>query len=281
MSTLSGVQELQVAIQMPVPFTEYLRRRMTGEDSRWPELTKPDVAELARQAGVPYARTYLHFPSPEEFNDIGLPPAFVLKPVRWQSMRGVMLLRRNDDGSYWESMKRQRLTAHSIRDAQIAWRARKDAPRPYELIAEERHVDEHGAEIPLDYKVFTFFGEPKFIAQFDRNHERPRLAFFDGAFRPLDLERCLSPELKRVDPGERRLPSCAAGILDVARRMSLAVNTPFVSVDTYATAKGACLGELTPTPGAPHVGMYRFTPAFDLELGAAWGEAALRLGMSG
>ena len=66
----------------------------------------------------------------------------------------------------------------------------------------------------------------------------------------------------------------------MARQVTLKLEAPFVSVDCFATPDGPMLGELTHTPGGPwYQGMYSFSPEFDLELGQAWRDALVRLGL--
>ena len=58
------------------------------------------------------------------------------------------------------------------------------------------------------------------------------------------------------------------------------MEAPFISVDCYAGKRGPVVGELTHTPGGPWFGlMYRFSEAFDEELGQAWISACNALGL--
>jgi len=80
-----------------------------------------------------------------------------------------------------------------------------------------------------------------------------------------------------VGPGRLRLPRWWIEMLEVARRVSWARPTPFLRVDMFSSVDGPVIGELTPTPGGPHYGMWRFKPWFDHELGQGWLKAARRL----
>jgi hypothetical protein len=75
------------------------------------------------------------------------------------------------------------------------------------------------------------------------------------------------------------MPKCADDILRFAKRACAHAATPFARVDCYATSDGAIVGELTLTPGSAYYGsVFKFTSAFNEELGRAWCEANGRLG---
>ena len=69
-------------------------------------------------------------------------------------------------------------------------------------------------------------------------------------------------------------------MLDVASKISIIINSPFISVDMFSSSSGggAVIGELTPAPGGPYYGdMYKFTESFDLELGQEWETALTKI----
>ncbi|MEZ2743015.1 ATP-grasp fold amidoligase family protein [Paenalcaligenes hominis] len=137
---------------------------------------------------------------------------------------------------------------------------------------ERRAYDEDPANrIPLDYKLFTFYGVVKFILQVDRNVSPPVLSFFDGEFQPITDDRVFIPPSLNQPAGKHRVPQCAHQLIQLAQQLSLKLKATFVSVDCYASTDGGVLGELTHTPGGPwYQNMYIFSPEFDLELGRAW-----------
>lgn len=156
----------------------------------------------------------------------------------------------------------------------------KKFEKSIKFIIEERALSEDQTKIvPIDYKVFTFYGVTKFVLQVDRNFSPPRMAFFDGDFNPIADDRVQLNSERPDTKGQHNKPKCWKEILDLARQVTVKLKAPFISVDCYATIKGPLLGELTHTPGGPWYGsMYKFSDAFDLELGIAWQEANAKLG---
>lgn len=153
------------------------------------------------------------------------------------------------------------------------------------IIVEEFIADESSPDIvPFDYKIYAFNGNVKFIVQIDRNirkPEKPRIAFFSGDFTPLDFEKYMKPGLRNAQFGVHRQPKCWREMLDAAKKISYAISSPFIRVDTYASTTGPVIGELTPTPGGPLFGMWRFQDWYNQELGDAWTQAACDLNAEG
>lgn len=67
-------------------------------------------------------------------------------------------------------------------------------------------------------------------------------------------------------------PRNPEALLDIARKVSQAVASPFVRVDCYETALTAVLGEVSLTMGRPQI----FTPDLDEVLGKEWEAAEVR-----
>src|SRR5690606_2859291 len=207
------------------------------------------------------------------------PDCFVLKPSSLWSGKGVMLLHKIANlREYYDSKSGKVISVSSVKESGL--RLENEIGKKINFIIEERALDEDSnVNIPFDYKVFTFFGIPKFILQVDRNHSTPKIAFFDGEFNPITDDRVMISDPKKNDiAGIHRTPKCAENILRLASDITLKLNASFISVDCYATTKGAMFGELTHTPGGPWYGsMYRFSENFENELGAAWAEAYKKL----
>ena len=92
--------------------------------------------------------------------------------------------------------------------------------------------------------------------------------------------RVYLPDEQLNSLGVPRIPKCSNEILELAKKITLDLNAPFISVDCYATNNGARYGELTYTPGGPWYGtMYRFSNVYDIELGTEWLNALKRLGL--
>jgi hypothetical protein len=270
----------------PRRWTEFISLRMSRKDHAFRRYDKLEVEAIARDLGVRSPAILRVFDKPAEFDDAGLPDAFVLKPVAMTGKRGVMVLRRLPDRSgYFDLLGRRRLGKAEIVAEQQRWRALWKANRrgPYRLIAQEMVVGENGPDqIPLDYKTYAFNGVVKLIQQIDRNAPPPPFYTFHlGEFGASAYPRHVETDWTLIRRGTPVVPRCRDDLIRTAKAISLALKTPFISVDLYAGIDGPVLGELTSTPGTPYFGgSFRFTPEFDEELGREWLDALDRLGMA-
>jgi hypothetical protein len=254
--------------------------RFNDLDPYYKKMDKNEVRQVLTSARAPIPRILRRFASAASIDLGELPDAFVLKPSSLASRRGVMVLHRQADGSgFWDALHKIHRTEADIVTEQQKWETHvKD--RRLEFIAEERLIPEDGSNrIPADYKLYTFLDQVRFIIQFDRNASPTRAAFFINAFEEFDVSTRVRSRWNRIEAGVAQAPKCAGEMLELAARIGVALRTPFVSVDCYATPRGPVVGELTFTPGAPYYGrIFRFTREFSAELGAAWHEANMRLG---
>ncbi len=290
-------------LRAPERWTEFAHLRFTGRDPYKPRINKARTAELIETLGLNGPKVHGVYPRVADIDFAALPSRFVLKPTELSGKRGVMLLRRlnprrslaqrvlgrlglaspaPEPAAYHDAMLDRRLTAAEIVAEQDEWGRlfAEKRHKPLEFIVEDEIRSEWSRESrPREYKVYAFAGELALIVQYSREVSPPRVCFFDGEFRPIhdsDGKVIRGPTIRR---GKHIRPKCAAGILDAARRISLALETPFVRVDFYAARGGAVLGELTVVTGGPYRGAsYGFSDAFDLEMGRRWTEALNRVG---
>lgn len=286
-----------MALRAPIRWTEYAHLRFTNRDPDKPDLNKERTAELIARLGVRGPKVYGVFSRIQDIDFDALPDRFVLKPTGLSGKRGVMLLERRPRATfwgrllgavrgvephYWDAMLRRKLTVAEIIAEQIEWRRffLEKRRKTLNFIVEDMITPEtNDQKRPREYKVYTFAGEPALIVQYTRTGDLPAVAFFDGSFAPIHEQDGKVLHGKEVRIGRHVAPKCAKEILDGAARVSLALRTPFIRVDFYAAREGAVLGELTVATGGPYRGAtYRFTKAFDLEMGRRWTEALERLG---
>lgn len=254
---------------------------------RWKKIDRPAsnigkiaFEEFVRSHNLPHLKVITVFENASKINLKGLPDLFVLKPASLWSGQGVMLLHQISGLAAFYDAKSKKIFAEN----EVVYNCLKieqKIQREIKFIVEERALDEDPEkQIPLDYKVFTFYGATKFVLQVDRNFNPPRMAFFDGGFDPITDDRVQFNPERPDTQGQHRKPGCWKEILDLARQVTIKLKAPFISVDCYATSKGPLLGELTHTPGGPwYGGMYKFSAEFDLELGGAWQQANDKLGL--
>lgn len=267
--------------RLATTWTDFVSRRWRGVDRPASNVGKVALDAFMRVQKIPNLKVIKVFPQASAVSLEGLPAFFVFKPASLWSGTGVRLIHKIAGLSrYFDAKNDVVLTEEQIREG--ALRIEDKLGRKLSFIVEQRALDEDAVNtIPLDYKVFTFYGVPKFVLQVDRNVNPPRMAFFDENFEPIVDERVQLNPGKPETRGTHRRPKCWQGILEVASLTTLKLISPFISVDCYATPDGPVVGELTHTPGGPWYGnMYSFSQDFDRELGAAWQAANERLGFS-
>jgi len=102
-----------------------------------------------------------------------------------------------------------------------------------------------GVAAPPDYKLYCFRGQISHLWQVDRCVSPPRIAIFDGAFLPLVMGRDFELPSSRVQHGWHRIPVHARAMLQMAQRLSLAMDTRHVRIDCFDGPTGPVVGELT------------------------------------
>ena len=278
----SGRKTNQFVPREPCKWTEYIHLRRTGHEENVPRFDKIQVARKVSECGLRSAEIYHVFDDPRDFDDVGLPDIFVLKPTSLWSMHGVMLLRRHKNKrKFLDLFGKRWLTIDQIRakqcELQCIWFKHKNTP--FRLNAQEMVSGENGqGKLPYDYKLYTFDGDVRLIMQVNRNTRPPAVTWFLNEFEIFDYSTCIESKWKTIKPSRPCLPKCHKEIVAAAKTISKALKTPFISVDTYATPDGPVIGELTATPGGPYYGMFTFKTDFDKVLGEAWTDANIRLG---
>lgn len=110
----------------------------------------------------------------------------------------------------------------------------------------EKFIDSLNTDLPIDYKVFCFHGEPKFISEYIRDKETFSVIrnYFDFDWNVIS---CVDP--KAVDdPSLFEKPEHLDEIFDYAKKLSKPF--PFVRMDFYQTGGKVMFGEMTFTPTA-------------------------------
>lgn len=203
----------------------------------------------------------------DELDLRGMPEAFVLKSDRGAGGRGVLPLRRVDDGSFQMVGGVQTFTQDEI----IEYLRHRSLGGPF--FAEEILVQPGGGELPEDIKFYMFYGEVGHVMlrrmPQHADLRQARFRFLDEA--GVDLADDVAPE-RRIDTTIQP-PEHLSDYLDIARHLSRAVALPFVRVDLYDTTRGPVFGELTRGPG----GKQLFREDHDRHLGRLWDLAQFRL----
>lgn len=266
---------------MSVPWTEYMRRRVKHEEkgTPWWVNNKTTLNAFCVENGIPAPSIFRVWDDPAKIEFNALPEVFVLKPNLMSSSSGVMVLKALGGGDYYDSLNAQTVTLETVIDQQAALFEKTKYKKSYRVFAEELVLDaKNPALIPLDYKIYCFYDRPMLVQQIDRNVEPTATAFFDGNFTALDLDSKIESRWKHYQLGEPMIPATAQQMLEIAGRLTKQVRTPFMRVDMYNSTRGPLVGELTPAPGGPYHGaLYKFTEAYDMELGDEWAKASERI----
>lgn len=261
-------------------FIEHLKARGVHEEvppPPWHLHDKLKCYDFCHAVGLPTVNVLKKFGHPSEITFDGLPDEFVLKPAYHSSSIGVMVLARKD-GVFFDSMTRKDWTFDQIMEKQL--QIHDDHPKTEGKITiiEEKIEDLSGKDIPEDFKAYAFQGEIALILQMDRNGGKTSLAWYDGNFMPITDDRVWTNE-KYLVKKEHDRPADWEGLLQLARRASVATPAPFGSFDMYSSTRGPLLGEVTLVPGGFYFGKY-FVPSQeqDLLMGQMWERALFRLG---
>jgi len=263
-------------------FTEFQRAKVPRHARRYVGNKLRDRG-VSAAVGVRTAQLLATYDRPEAIDLSSLPDRFVLKATNMSAMRGVYLIVRHGD-RYYDLHSRRSYSATALITSLSKPRKKISgkivSPFAATVIAEELIVGENGPDqIPFDYKLYTFDGTVQLVVQVDRNVVPAALAFFNRNFEPLD-GHCIDRLSEAAQPGIHRRPDNWEQLLDAAKRISLHLDVPFVSVDLYTTGNDVVLGELTGSPGGPYFGLWRFSDEFDAELGTYYEMALRRRGVA-
>ena len=187
-----------------------------------------------------------------------LPERFVLKYAKGWSARGVMLLERQRGELYFDHLSLRHRALDEIVTEQKRVAASFGGAVPEWLVEEFIEPTLAVGAVPFDYKFYCFNGVVGMVGQFDRNANPPRMALFDGQFRPLRHGRDYLRTSPRVQRGVPLVPLHAPEMLRWAQSLSREVDAPFVSVDMYDSVQGPVFGEFTYSPGGTHKRMFTF-----------------------
>lgn len=266
---------------MAKPWTKRIADRNSGNENEipWWVNDKYRLHTFCKENGFPMPDVYKFWKTPAELNLDEAPNKFVLKPTVMFSAWGVMLLEKRDDGTFFDELKGRILTFEQIKAEQEAAYDRCKYKGSYRLMMEEKIESRNvGQPVPLDYKISVFYDAPGQVHQINRNPQVLEYAFFDGDFKPLELDRTIISDWSTKNKGIHDRPEDYDKMLRIASDLTKALRTPFMRVDMFAGPNGPVIGELTPSPGDAFYGNnFKYTEEYDLELGQAWLDAEKRI----
>ena len=226
------------------------------------------VYDLVRSLGIDVPEQLGRWHDPADIPWDGLPDAVVIKSAHGAASRGVLPLRRVDGG--WQVATRDATVTSEQLTADLAALAAKREVRP--PFGAEEFLDDGSGTVPVDIKVYTFYGEAP-VGRLRRVFEHgPGGA---GAHRVVDRNGIDLDDTYRGKPTDPTipLPGALADLFDVAERVSTVIRAPFSRIDLYDIRGRIVFGEVTPRPGSPA----GFGPDLDVTMGEAWERAQVRL----
>lgn len=266
-------------------YLQHMKLRLAGEEPSVPSWLwhKRAVREFARNVGVQTAEVYYRGPIS------GLPaspaPRFVLKPEFGSTSIGVLLLSDNGNGTFRNCVTGDIHNSDEIR-MMCTTVAEKflgtDKVEEATFVAEELLVGVDGSTPPADIRCYAFQGDIGLILM-EHHIAGPATAmYFDGLFHPLKNvheKYSIDERVAHLESiAEAVPPANASAILNVARRISVAIPSAFCRIDLYDTMGGVVLGELTFTPGTFYYENRKLMSSQESErLGLLWDYAASRL----
>lgn len=252
-----------------------IRARGSGEEPNVPSRLhdKARGEEFVRSLGIATNSKLRSFSSADSIDLSDLPDVFVLKPTFLSSSYGVMVLERKDEGFY-DHLRRRQLTLEEIRAEQTKYEAESNSSSKA-WVVESKAVDAEGAPVPDDWKFFTFQGRVGLIHRTIRGTPKNTHAFFEGDFTPISATSdVIWTNENIVDRTVTLPPRSWRSMLNIARRISVAVPSPFVRVDMYNTEDGPVFGEFTLVPGTFYYeDRERMSPVLSARMGQLWEEA--------
>jgi len=188
--------------------------------------------------------------------------------IEWDKLPNKFVLKANH-GSHWNIVCRNkgnfdRIEARRKLDSWMKedfyYKAREWQYKgiPPKILCEELLVGDNELGL-LDYKIWCFNGNPKFIEIMDGPVKARNCAYFDLDWQKMSL-RIGYPLIKKEIPK----PAALKEMLSIAE--SLSGKIPYVRVDLYCIEKRIVFGEMTLTPGS---GFKTIQP---LEFDQLWGK---------
>jgi TupA-like ATPgrasp len=226
------------------------------------------VYDLVRSHGIDVPEQLGRWHDPADIPWDELPDAVVIKSAFGAASRGVLPLRRVDGG--WQVATRDATVTSEQLTADLAALASKREVRP--PFGAEEFLDDGSGTVPVDIKVYTFYGEAP-VARLRRVFEhRPGGS---AAHRVVDRNGIDLDDTYRGKPTDPTipLPGALADLFDVAEHVSIVIRAPFSRIDLYDIRGRIVFGEVTPCPGSPG----GFGPDLDVTMGEAWERAQVRL----
>ena len=231
---------------------EFMDHRAAGKEKSVPWFLHDKLRcyRFLENRGLPAPRVLAIFNDPSEIDLDQFEPPFVLKPTLQSSMKGVLVLADKEGDRYRDALRGNLLSIDEIIEEQKR-RYDETTAAGKKIIVEALVKDADGQGIPYDYKAYAFRGEIFLMVKIDRNSKPTRTSWFDGDFNQVRDGRVAYDA--RFTNESDVAPQAGKALLDLARKTSVAVPSPFARIDMFHSTDGPLVGEITLVPG----GLYR------------------------
>lgn len=256
-------------------FWQFLDDRVKGREKNIPWFVNDKLRayKFFNENRIPTPEISKTFKLPGDVDFDVLGDNFCIKPTVMHSAAGVLPLIRVAETSFFDRLRKRIISSDAAKkELQLSY-DNCQFKGSFNILVEEGlgHTDNEFL-IPFDYKFYTFKSGVGLILQVDRNSSPARLSFFDGDFKPVyprDLVKNGFQSSGVLSEGTK--PKFAEQMLAQAERCIEILDTPYISVDMYATKTGFYVGEITPAPGATYYKqMVDLSDEWDKKLGAMW-----------
>ena len=226
------------------------------------------VYDLVRSHGIDVPEQLGRWHDPVDIPWDELPDAVVIKSAFGASSRGVVPMRRVDGG--WQVATRDAtVTSEEVAADLAALVAEGKVGPPF---GAEEFLEDGSGTLPVDIKVYTFYGEAPVALLRRVSHHGPGGS---AAYRVVDRHGTDLVGTYRGKPTDSTipLPGALVDLFEVAEAVSIIIRAPFSRIDLYDIRGRILFGEVTPCPGSPGW----FGPDLDITMGEAWERAQVRL----
>lgn len=266
-------------------YLSLIHKRIIGNEKNVPgKIGRKDIVRSFCDLIGVKTPNIIHASKLEEIHPNNLPENFVLKPSFASTSIGVKLLRK-EKNSFIDLIEKKEISWETIKkeSIEISKKIYDEKFNEAVFLIEELLFDHEGNTPPQDIRFYAFQGEIGMILKEDHlTDDSTHAMYFDGNFIPfpdVNSRYGVAQQAKNLEYiVEAEVPNNWQALLNVAKRVSSAVPSPFARIDLYDTPNGIYLGEVTFTPGTFYYKDRKImSQAESYRLGRMWLDAEKKL----
>lgn len=253
---------------------QYMYERINGKEKNIPWFLHDKIKfnNFCNKNIIPVPKIIEIFDSPNEINlnAVNL-NEFILKPSLESSTKGVMVLKKLESGSFYDSLSKQCYRFDEIVSLQNKYFELNKSTANKIIIEEKIYDADETFIIPRDFKFYAFKGNIALILEVNRNLKPAISCWYDTNFNPVDekIISCNAPYSRTLSYFKR--PDNFKSLLELAKQVSSLIDTPFARIDMYNSINGPVMGEVTLAPGGTYYGKhYTLSNEYESLMGDLW-----------